>query len=62
MLNGRYDYLFPLETSQIPLYNLLGTPEEHKDHKVYESAHGVPRKERIREILDWLDRYLGPVE
>ena len=62
MLNGRYDYLFPLETSQIPLYNLLGTPEEHKVHKVYESAHGVPRKERIREILDWLDRYLGPVE
>ena len=60
MLNGRYDFLFPFETSQIPMYQFLGTPDEHKVHKVYETAHGVPRNERIKETLDWLDRYLGP--
>jgi cephalosporin-C deacetylase-like acetyl esterase len=61
MLNGRYDFLFPFETSQIPMYRFIGTPEEHKDHKVYETGHSVPRNEGIKETLDWLDRYLGPV-
>lgn len=62
MLNGRYDYIFPLETSQVPMHRFLGTPEEHKVHKVYETAHFVPRNEKIKESLDWLDRYLGPVK
>jgi hypothetical protein len=29
---------------------------------VYETGHAVPRKEFIRESIDWLDRYLGPVQ
>ncbi|MFC2084963.1 protein kinase [Bacteroidota bacterium] len=62
MLNGRYDFLFPYEASQVPMYRLLGTSEEHKDHKVYETGHFVPRNETIKETLDWLDRYLGPVK
>jgi len=62
MHNGRYDYIFPLETSQRPLFELLGTPEEQKRHVVFESAHTVPRSDLIRETLDWLDHYLGPVE
>jgi len=62
MLNGRYDFLFPFETSQLPMYRFLGTPEEHKVHKVYESGHWVPINEEIKETLDWLDRYLGPVK
>jgi cephalosporin-C deacetylase-like acetyl esterase len=62
MLNGRYDYLLPLETSQMLLYKHLGTPEEHKDHKIYESGHSIPRNELIKETLDWLDRYLGRVK
>lgn len=62
MLNGRYDMFFPLETSQKPLYQLLGTPEEHKRHVVAEGGHDVPRTLLIRETLDWLDTYLGPVE
>lgn len=61
MLNGRYDFLFPFETSQVPMYRFLGTPEEHKVHKVYETAHFVPRNEEIKETLNWLDRYFGPV-
>ena len=30
MLNGRYDFFLPMETSQIPAFNLLGTPEKDK--------------------------------
>jgi len=64
MLNGRYDYVFPYETSQIPMFEGLGTPEEHKLHVLFETAHSVHgyQNEYIREALDWLDRYLGPVE
>jgi serine/threonine protein kinase/formylglycine-generating enzyme required for sulfatase activity len=61
MLNGRFDYLFPLESSQRPLFRLLGTPEEHKRHVLYETGHSLPKNESIKETLDWLDRYLGPV-
>lgn len=53
---------FPVETSQAPLFQLLGTPAEDKRHVVFEDAgHVPPRIAVIREILDWLDRYLGPV-
>ncbi len=64
MLNGRYDYIFPHEASQVPMFETLGTPSEHKRHVVFEAAHGVygHRNEMIREVLDWLDMYLGPVE
>jgi dienelactone hydrolase/predicted Ser/Thr protein kinase len=62
MLNGRYDHFFPVESSQLPLFRLLGTPERDKRHVIYETGHAVPRKEFIRESLDWLDKYLGPVK
>ncbi len=62
MLNGRYDYLFPVEASQKPLFRLLGTPEEHKRHLLYDSEHNLPRNEMITETLNWLDKYLGPVK
>ncbi len=62
MLNGRYDHFFPVESSQLPLFRLLGTPDKDKRHVIYETGHAVPRKEFIRESLDWLDRYLGPVK
>jgi hypothetical protein len=62
MINGRYDFFFPLETSQRPLYELLGTPAEHKRWVVYDGGHSVPRTQLIEESLAWLDRYLGPVE
>jgi dienelactone hydrolase len=64
MLNGRYDYTFPLETSQKPLFGLFGTPEKDKRHMVYETAHDVTimRTEVVREVLNFLDKYLGPVQ
>ena len=61
MLNGRYDFVFPVETSQKPMFDFLGTPREQKDRKLYDTAHNVPRNEMIKETLNWFDRYLGPV-
>jgi eukaryotic-like serine/threonine-protein kinase len=61
MLNGRYDHFFPVESAQVPLFRLLGTPDKDKRHVLYETGHAPPRKEVIRESLDWLDKYLGQV-
>ena len=62
MLNGRYDFVAPLETSQRPLFRLLASPERDKRHVLFESGHaGYPMHDLMKEILDWLDRYLGPV-
>jgi cephalosporin-C deacetylase-like acetyl esterase len=61
MLNGRYDTIFPYETSIKPLYDLLGTPKDHKVLKLYNTDHVPPRNEFVKETLTWLDRYLGPV-
>jgi hypothetical protein len=62
-LNGRYDYTFPLESSQGPFFRWLGTPEKDKRHIVDDSAHDVMinRTEVVKEVLSWLDQYLGPV-
>ena len=62
MLNGEYDFFFPVETAQKPMFELLGTPPEHKQYKVYPGAHSVPRTELLKETVAWLDRYLGPVD
>jgi dienelactone hydrolase len=62
MLNGRYDTIMPYETSIKPMFDLLGTPDEHKELKLYDTDHIPPRNEFIKETLAWLDRYLGPVK
>ena len=41
MLNGKYDFFFPYETSQVPFYELLGTPAEHKKLVVHEDRTRV---------------------
>ena len=61
MLNGKYDFFFPLETAQRPFFDMLGTPADRKKWIVYEGGHDVPRTELIKETLSWLDTYLGPV-
>ena len=61
MLNGKYDFFYPTETSQIPMFRFLGAPPEQKRRVVYETGHSIPRNELIKETLDWLDKYLGPV-
>ena len=64
MLNGRDDFTFPLESSQKPLFQALGTKEPDKKHIVYDGGHKNPiaNPDVLGEILNWLDRYLGPVE
>jgi dienelactone hydrolase len=61
MVNGRDDFRFPLEASQKPMFRLLGTPAEHKQHLVVPGGHVPARLEVIKATLGWLDRYLGPV-
>jgi serine/threonine protein kinase/dienelactone hydrolase len=57
MLNGRFDFFFPVDASQRPMFETLGTPKAHKRHVLYDTGHGIPRAELIKETLDWLDRY-----
>jgi formylglycine-generating enzyme required for sulfatase activity/dienelactone hydrolase/predicted Ser/Thr protein kinase len=63
LLNGRDDFLFPLETAQRPLLARLGTPPADKKLVLLDGGHILPRsKDLVREALDWFDRYLGPVD
>jgi formylglycine-generating enzyme required for sulfatase activity/cephalosporin-C deacetylase-like acetyl esterase len=61
MLNGHYDFFFPVESTQDPFYRLLGSKKDQKKHLLYETGHNIPRNELIKESLNWLDQYLGPV-
>jgi len=56
--------LFPVESSQNPLFKALGSPEKDKRHIIYPGGHVdfIDRLEVIEEALGWLDRYLGPVK
>ena len=61
MINGRYDYVFPITETQKPLFTLLGTAPQDKSHVILESGHGSPpRAEVLKATLGWLDKYLGP--
>ena len=62
MLNGKYDLGCPYETTVKPMFDLLGTPKDKKELKLYETDHWLPRNELIKETLSWLDRYLDPVK
>jgi pimeloyl-ACP methyl ester carboxylesterase len=62
MVTGRNDFTMPYETSQLPLFRRLGSPENDKRHVMYEGGHAPVRMQPIiREVLDWLDRYQGKV-
>lgn len=60
MLNGELDNLAPTERVT-PFFKLLGTVDAKKKNVVAPGGHFVPRPILIRETLDWLDKYLGPV-
>jgi cephalosporin-C deacetylase-like acetyl esterase len=61
LVAGRYDQFFPLETSQNVMFRFLGTPAKDKRHVVVDRGHIPPYDQMEREILDWLDKYQGPV-
>jgi dienelactone hydrolase len=62
MINGRYDFELPLETCQEPLFRLLGVPPQDKRHVLFDTGHAPPQLPVMKETLNWLDRYLGPVK
>jgi dienelactone hydrolase len=62
VLNGRDDYIFPVETSQKPFFNAIGTAPEHKRHVLYDWGHAINLYQAHPDIAEWLDRYLGPVK
>ena len=62
MLNGKHDMYFPVETSQKPMFELLGTPNKDKKLIIYDAGHQVPLIELVKETLLWYDQYLGPVK
>lgn len=61
IINGRDDYSAP-PAAQQHFHDLLGTPLEHKRLAILDGGH-MPndRLGIIREVLDWLDKYQGPV-
>jgi len=63
MVNGRDDFDLEYATKQVPMFRMLGTPPANKKHAVFQGGH-IPtrRQEPIKEMLDWLDHYLGPVK
>jgi len=56
MLNGRYENQIRIKA----MYDLIGTPD--KKLVLFESHHIPPHNDLVREVLAWLDQYLGPVE
>lgn len=62
MLNGRYDLTFPFESTVKPFYDLLGTRDQDKHLFVSETDHFVSKADIIRETLNFLDTYFGPVK
>ncbi|HEX4004892.1 MAG TPA: protein kinase [Acidobacteriaceae bacterium] len=63
MVNGRYDYTFPVDRAQDPLFAMLGTPAGDKEHVVLETPHDVTEQRPllVKAVLGWLDKYLGRV-
>jgi dienelactone hydrolase len=63
MVNGRYDYVFPLETGPISHFDRLSTPPDDKRLEIVDAGHwALPRGQLIGTTLDWLDEYLGPTD
>ena len=46
MINGRIDFHYPMETPQLPLFQLLGVAPEHKRHAALEGGHIPDEPER----------------
>jgi len=61
--DGRYDFIFPVQSSQEPFLGLFGTVQKDKHHRIYETGHSSWLKNEVRkDELEFLDKYLGPVK
>jgi len=63
MVNGKYDFTFPPDQSQLPMFEMIGTARTDKFRKVFDSPHDVSQQkmELSKEVLGFLDKYLGRV-
>ena len=62
LINGRDDFQVPID-HQKRFFELLGTPSDSKRHVALDGGHvPVDNLGVIREVLDWFDKYLGPVK
>src|SRR5665213_2015939 len=63
MVNGKYDYTFPPDQAQAPMFEMIGTAPADKFRKVLETPHDVTesKRELSKEVLRFLDKYLGGV-
>jgi len=64
MVNGKYDFSFSPDKAQLPLFRMLATPEADKKRVLMETPHDVTadKPALVKEVLAWLDKYLGRVE
>ena len=64
MVNGSEDFILPIESAQKPLFEQFSAPAADKRHVILSGGHniiGQQRNQVVRETLNWLDKYLGPV-
>ena len=47
IVNGRYDFSFPLKEAQDPLFAMLGTPSADKRHVILVAPHGISAERPI---------------
>jgi hypothetical protein len=61
MIGGNYDFV--LQGKDV-VFRLLGTPPANKRMILLETAHDVSEKraDLVREVVGWLDNYLGKVD
>jgi len=64
MVNGRDDYVFSVEKTQNSLFEMLDSPAADKRHVLLDAPHDVTeqRPELVKEVLGWLNKYLGRVD
>jgi pimeloyl-ACP methyl ester carboxylesterase len=62
IIGGRLDFILPLESCQMPLLRILGPAEKDKRLALFDRGHVVwLSPDVIKQIVEWLDRYLGPL-
>ena len=63
MVNGKYDFTFPPDQAQAPMFEMIGTAPGDKYRKVLETPHDVAelKPELSKAVLGFLDKYLGRV-
>ena len=62
LVNGRDDFISPVETSLRPMLALQGAPEGQKQLVLLDGGHLPAMNEVTKHVLNWFDQYLGPVD